>query len=32
VFSDREDLVRRSCERVRIGEPQPQDDDTEVAE
>jgi Ca2+-binding RTX toxin-like protein len=30
VFADDLDVVRRSCERVRVGEPRPSDDNTEV--
>jgi hypothetical protein len=30
VIADSEDVVRRSCERVRIGQPRPTDDDGEV--
>ena len=31
VFADDQDVVRRrNCERVRIGEPRPSDDDSEV--
>jgi hypothetical protein len=30
VIADDQDVARRNCERVRIGEPRPSDDDSEV--
>jgi hypothetical protein len=30
VIADSEDVIRQSCEHVRVGQPKPSDDDNEV--